>query len=58
MCDAEGNKVDSVYYKNKESFFSAVYLKSIKDDSTYFDIDLSKVSEEISSIWFVVNIYR
>lgn len=58
MCDAEGTKVNSVYYKNKNSFHDAVILKSIKDDSSYFEIDLNNVSEEVSSIWFVVNIYR
>ena len=33
-------------------------LKSIKDDSTYFDIYLEKIPAEVSSVWFVANIYR
>jgi stress response protein SCP2 len=40
LCDAEGTKVDSVYYKNKTSFYGAVSIKSIQEDSTYLDIDL------------------
>ena len=58
MCDAEGTKVDSVYYKNKVSQHQAVHLRSIQDESTYFDVNFEKIDAEVSSIWFVANIYR
>ena len=59
MCDAEGTKVDSVYYKNKQSMNGgALQQRSIKNDSTYFELDLEKMPAEVSSIWFVSSIYR
>ena len=58
LCDAEGTKVDSVYYKNKQSQKMAIELESITDESTQFGIELERIPEDVSSIWFVANIYR
>jgi stress response protein SCP2 len=35
-----------------------VNLSKIKDDSSFFDIDLNKVSDKTSSVWFVINTYK
>jgi stress response protein SCP2 len=35
-----------------------VNLLKIKNDSTLFDIDLNKVSDKTSSIWFIINTYK
>jgi stress response protein SCP2 len=63
MFDIDGNWIEDVYYGKKESQDSSV--KHNGDNLTGFgsgddetiDIDLSKVSPKVHSIWPVITIY-
>ena len=57
ICDSDGDKID-IANSNKKSSSGAVNLSKNQDNSAFFDIDLNKVSNKISSVWFVANMNK